>query len=190
MEKNKLITQLKASNKHTFNQLYTEYSGRLYRFIYGYMKSDEDARDMIQEVFIKLWNSRMNMKIDTNIEALLFTITKNVIISTFRKKINEKKYLEHLKHVVVKNHLNTEQQVDYALLSEKVGKLIEGLPKQRQKIYCLSKNKGYTNKAIAKELQISIKTVEDHMTKARKFLKENLKEYGFLAILFYKMFIS
>ena len=189
MEKSKLLKQIKSGNKNAINELYQLYSNRLYRFAFGYLKSDEDTRDIIQEVFIRLWSRRKELDDQTNLEAILFTIAKNVIITTFRKKITEKEYLEHLKFLVVKNNSDTEEQVDFNLLSEKVKHLVNQLPKQRKRIFILSKEKGYTNKAIAEELKISVKTVEDHMTKARKFLKENLKEYGFLAILFYELFV-
>ena len=190
MGKSELIRQFKAGNKHTINELYDQYSSRLYRFAFGYLKSEADTLDVIQEVFMRLWNSRTTLKEDTNIEAFLFTITKNTIISAFRKNITEKEYLEHLKYSVVKNSSETEKQVDYNLLSERVEQLVSNLPEQRRQIFLLSKEVGYSNKDIAEKLHISVKTVEDHITKARKFLKENLKEYGFLATLFFEMFIS
>ncbi|MCW0483881.1 RNA polymerase sigma factor [Gaoshiqia sediminis] len=189
MEKRILVKQLKSDNKHAINELYQLYSSRLYRFAFGYLKSEADTLDIIQEVFIRLWNSRHQLKDDTNLEAFLFAVAKNTIISIFRKKITEIAYLEDLKLLVTQNSSDTESQVEYNLLSEKITQLVSQLPEQRRRIFILSKDKGYTNQAIANELHISIKTVEDHMTKARKFLKENLKEYGFVAILFYEMFL-
>jgi RNA polymerase sigma-70 factor (ECF subfamily) len=189
MEDSNVIRKFNAGDKNAINELHAQYSNKLYRFAFGYLKSEADALDVVQEVFIRLWSSRNELKKDSNIEALLFTIAKNTIISAFRKKISEKDYVEHLKNVVVRNSLDTERQVDYTILYEKVQQLIEQLPQQRQRVYLLSKEKGLTNKEIAENLNISIKTVEDHITKARKFLRENLGEYGFLAILFYNMFI-
>ena len=185
-----LIKELKSNNKNSVNQLYSKYSDRLYRFIFGYLKTEEDTLDLIQEIFIKIWNNRNSLKEDTSFESYLFTIAKNTIISTFRKKLSEKEYFEYVKQKAVKNSSETEKQVDYNLLSEKVQFYVNELPEQRKRIYTLSAEKGYTNKAIAEELQISIKTVEDHITKARRYLQENLKEYGFVAILFLNMFIS
>ncbi|KOH46398.1 RNA polymerase sigma factor [Sunxiuqinia dokdonensis] len=189
METRKLIKQLKSENKLAINELYESYSSRLYRFAFGYLKSEADTLDIIQEVFIRFWNSRHQLKEDTNLEAFLFTIARNIIISVFRKKLTEKDYLDDLKLLVTKNSSDTESQVEYNLLSEKVTKLVGQLPEQRRRIFILSKEKGYTNQAIANELQISIKTVEDHMTKARKFLKANLKEYGLIAVLFFELFV-
>jgi len=184
------LQQLKDGDKNIINALYSEYSKRLYRFAYGYLKTDEDARDIVQEVFVRLWNSRHELKNDTQLDAFLFTVAKNTIISTFRKRISEKDYLENLRFVSTSNPADTEKQVDYAILAEKVKRLTEALPEQRRRIFILSKEKGFSNKAIAEELEISVKTVEDHMTKARKFIRENLKEYGFLAILFWEMFVN
>lgn len=184
MEGSSILKQLKSGNKNAINELYVRYSSRLYRFAFGYLKSEEDARDVIQEVFIRLWSNRGKINEETNLEAFLFAVAKNTIISAFRKKISEKEYLEQLRFLVVKNSSDTEKQVDYTLLNEKVQQLIHSLPEQRQRIYLLSRGKGYSNKSIAEELHISLKTVEDHLTKARKYLKENLKEYGLLNMFF------
>lgn len=184
MDERKLLKQLKTGNKNAINELYGQYSSRLYRFAIGYLKSEEDARDVIQEVFIRLWSNREKLKEETNLEAFLFAVAKNTVISVFRKKISEKEYLEQLRFRVVKNSSDTEKQVDYALLNEKVQQLIHSLPEQRRRIYLLSKEKDYSNKSIAEELHISLKTVEDHLTKARKYLKEHLKGYGFFILFF------
>ncbi len=161
MTDHKLIQNLKAGDKHALNELYFRYSKRLYSFTFNYLKTEPDTLDLIQDVFIKLWINRQTLKHDSQLDSYIFTITRNEIISTFRKKITEKAYYDHLKNTVVKNTIATEPQVDYDLLSEEVGKLIGNLPSNRQHIYRLSKEQGYSNKQIAQELQISVKTVED-----------------------------
>ncbi len=176
MEERNLIIRIKRGDKQALNELYEQYSKRLYGFAIGYLKLQEDSQDVVQEVFIRLWSSREELKDNTTPDALLFTIAKNLIISIFRKKTSEKQYLEQLRHFVVKNNSDTEKQVDYTILNERVQALIRSLPEQRQRVYLLSKEKGYSNKSIAEELNISVKTVEDHITKARKFLKDHLKE--------------
>jgi RNA polymerase sigma-70 factor (ECF subfamily) len=185
-----LLQQFKANDKNAINLLYEKYSKRLYGFAFAYLKTEADALDVVQEVFINVWNKRNDLRNDTNLEAYLFTVTKNSIISIFRKKITEKQYFEHLKTVTVLHHSNTEETLDYEALSARLKELVTQLPEQRRLIFKMSKEKGLSNKAIAEELQISVKTVEDHMTKARHFLKSQLTEYGMIAILFYEMFIS
>ncbi len=184
------IKRLIAGDKTVINELYEKYSAKLYRFAFGYLKSEPDSLDIVQEVFVSLWSNREKLKEDSNLDSYLFTVAKNTIISVFRKKLSEKNYLETLRFKVVNNSISTENQVEYELLSKKIKQLVEQLPPQRKLVYELSKEKGYSNRMVADELSISVKTVEDHITKARKFLKENLKEYGLFALLFIELFIS
>jgi len=188
-EVKKLLTQLKSDDKNAINGLYEAYSRRLFNFAFSYLKTDEDSLDVVQDVFLSLWKKRNDLNEDTNLEAYLFTVTKNSVISIFRKKISEKGYLEHLRNVSVLYHNDNEEQCDYQNLSEKIQELVGKLPEQRKRIFQMSKEKGMSNKAIAEELNISVKTVEDHMTKARRFIKEHLAQHGFIAILFYELFV-
>lgn len=184
-----ILKQFRANDKNAINRLYELYSGKLYRFAFSYLKTEEDSLDVIQTVFLNLWDKRKQLKEDTNLEAYLFTITKNAVISIFRKKVQEKNYLEHLRHTAIVSHNHTEEQYDYEVLSEKIRELIEELPEQRQRIFKLDKEKGLSNKEIAEKLNISVKTVEDHKLKAKRFIKEKLGKSGFVALLFVELFL-
>lgn len=190
MNNEKLINRFIDGDKSAINDLYAEYSPRLYRFAMAYLKSESEVLDIVQEVFVNVWMNRNKLKKDSNLDAYLFTVAKNTIVSVFRKKLSEKDYLEHLKNKSITNSIDTESQFNYNQLSNKLNDLIEQLPPQRKKIYQLSKEQGLANKTIAAELGISIKTVEDHLSKASKFIKKNLTEYGFLALLFIDLFVS
>ncbi|QIA07424.1 RNA polymerase sigma-70 factor [Draconibacterium halophilum] len=190
MNNEKLINRFIDGDKTAINDLYAEYSPRLYRFAMAYLKSESEVLDIVQEVFVNVWMNRNKLKKDSNLDAYLFTVAKNTIVSVFRKKLSEKDYLEHLKNKSITNSIDTESQFNYNQLSNKLNDLVEQLPPQRKKIYQLSKEQGLANKTIAAELGISIKTVEDHLSKASKFIKKNLTEYGFLALLFIDLFVS
>ncbi len=190
MNNEKLINRFIDGDKSAINDLYAEYSPRLYRFAMAYLKSESEVLDIVQEVFVNVWMNRNKLKKDSNLDAYLFTVAKNTIVSVFRKKLSEKDYLDHLKNKTITNSIDTESQFNYNQLSDKLNDLVEQLPPQRKKIYQLSKERGLANKTIAAELGISIKTVEDHLSKASKFIKKNLTEYGFLALLFIDLFVS
>lgn len=190
MNNEKLINRFIDGDKTAINDLYAEYSPRLYRFAMAYLKSESEVLDIVQEVFVNVWVNRKKLKKDSNLDAYLFTVAKNTIVSVFRKKLSEKDYLEHLKNKSITNSIDTESQFNYNQLSDKLNNLVEQLPPQRKKIYQLSKEQGLANKTIAAELGISVKTVEDHLSKASKFIKKNLTEYGFLALLFIDLFIN
>jgi len=184
-----LLKQFKANDKNAINKVYEIYSHKLYNFAFSYLKTEEDARDVVQDAFINLWDKRKDLRDDSNLEAYLFTVTKNSVISIFRKKVQEKSYLEHLRHTVVISYSDMEQLYDYNILYMKIQKLIEELPGQRKRIFKMDKEGGLTNKEIAEQLNISVKTVEDHKTKAKKFIKKKLGKLGFGALLLFEMFM-
>ncbi|MBV5314153.1 MAG: RNA polymerase sigma-70 factor [Prolixibacteraceae bacterium] len=187
-ELNKLLKQIKVNDKDAINSIFLAYSKRLYNFAFAYLKTEGDSKDVVQDAFINLWNNRENLREDTNLEAYLFTITRNSVISIFRKKITEKEYLKHLRETAIFQYSENDEQYDYERLSMRIKNLVDQLPEQRKLIFKLSKEKGLSNKAIAEELNISVKTVEDHMTKARRFLKSQLTDYGIIALLFFDLF--
>lgn len=190
MNNEKLINRFIDGDKTAINDLYAEYSPRLYRFAMAYLKSESEVLDIVQEVFVNVWINRNKLKKNSNFDAYLFTVAKNTIVSVFRKKLSEKDYFEYLKNKSITNSIDTESQFNYNQLSDKLNDLIEQLPPQRKKIYQLSKERGLANKTIATELGISVKTVEDHLSKASKFVKKNLTEYGFIALLFIDLFVN
>ncbi|MGD9557874.1 MAG: RNA polymerase sigma factor [Mangrovibacterium sp.] len=128
MDRNNIIKRLRAGEKEALNELYAMYSRRVFSFAFGYLKQEEDAHDVVQEVFIRLWTTREKLSSDSNLEAYLLTLARNLVISTYRKKISEKEYLENLRFLVVKKNTDTESQVYYALLSEKMKVLIQSMP--------------------------------------------------------------
>jgi RNA polymerase sigma-70 factor (family 1) len=184
-----LVKQFKANDKNAINMLYGIYSRKLYNFAFSYLKTEEDALDVVQNAFINLWDKRKDLTDDSNLEAYLFTVTKNAVISIFRKKVQEKNYLEYLRQMAVISYNDTEDNYDYDTLYEKIGGLIEELPEQRRRIFKMDKEKGLSNKEIAQELNISVKTVEDHKAKAKRFIRKRLGESGFIALLFFEVFI-
>jgi len=184
-----LLKHFQSDDENAIDVLYSAYSKRLYKFAFSYLKTEEDASDVVQNVFISLWEKRKTLKEDTNLEAYLFTVARNSVLSIFRKKISEKTYLEYLRQVSVTCYNGNEEQIDFNNLSERINELVEQLPEQRRLIFKMNKEKGKGNKAIAEELHISVKTVEDHLTKARRFLKKNMEGYGLAATLFFELFV-
>jgi len=188
-ENKSFIKLIQTDDKNAIDLLYARYSKRLFKFAFSYLKTEDDSLDVVQEVFVSVWENRKKLNADTNWEAYLFTVAKNTILSIFRKKISEKNYLDHLRQISIVSQNSNDEQLDYNYLSEKIQSLIDQLPEQRKLIFRMSKIEGQSNKAIAEKLNISVKTVEDHMTKARKFIKIKFDQHGLLAILFYELFI-
>jgi RNA polymerase sigma-70 factor (family 1) len=187
---NNLIEGLIDDNKVAIDLLYKKYHKRIYAFAYSYLKTSDDSLDVVHEVFIKLWEGRRGIRPDTNLDAFVFTVARNTILSMFRKKASEEKYLHYLSSVFVQEDFNTQDFLDYTFLNETINRLIESLPPKRKQIFICSRKDGFSNKEIAKKMNISEKTVEDHITKALAFLRSKMKSIGVVACLFVALFID
>lgn len=185
----KMTSGLINDDKAVIDLIYSTYHKRIYAFAFSYLKIKDDALDVVHEVFLKLWENRHRIEPDTKIEAFVFTITRNTVLSIFRKKASEKKYMDHLACVTISHDLNTQNQLDYTFLKETIDGLIKDLPPKRQEVFLKSRKDGLSNKEIAQQLNISEKTVEDHITKALGFLKKKMDKIGIIASLFYYLFI-
>ena len=94
-----LIQLLKRGDVKAFDAIYNQYCKRLYGFVIRYVKQEEDAEEIVQEVFIKIWENRYKIDVYSSFESFLFTITYNSAMSLLRKRLNEKKYIEHLERI-------------------------------------------------------------------------------------------
>lgn len=88
-----LIRKLKKGNIEAFNQIFYTYSSKLYHFAYGYLKSKEDAEEMVQEIFTKIWDKRGDIKEEYQFRSYLFSISFNYIKKYFRSKATINKYI-------------------------------------------------------------------------------------------------
>lgn len=174
-----IYKRLINDDKRAIDEIYKLFYHKVFRFSLAFLKNEEDAYDIVQEVFIKFWNKRYSLDAGVNLEAFIFTIAKNTILSIFRKRTSEQKYLDYLHQTISTNSSGTTEQVDYFFLKEQYDKLIPQLPTKRKAIFLLSREKGLSNKEIAELKGISEKTVEDHITKALVFLR---KEILFFAV--------
>lgn len=167
------IVALKKGSFEAFDKLYSLYKRKLYSFAFGYLKSREEAEDIMQEVFIKVWMNREAIDESRSFNAYLFTISKNSILNYFRKKSNEHTYIDDIKKITNLTHNETSENMEYDDLRLKANRIIDKLKPRQKEIYILSKEKGLSNAEIAERLGISKKSVENQLSISLKFLREN-----------------
>lgn len=182
-----LVKQLSKGNILAFNTLYKEYSGRLYRFSMGYLKSEEEAEELVQEVFTLIWEKRAELKEELSFKSFLFTIAFNMIRKHFRTKAYLTQYLNS--QPVNEADLATSGDILYNSLYQYLSELVKQLPSRCKEVFIKSRFDGLSIPEIAREMKISHKTVENHLTKALQFLRKNLNREDLPVALFFMLFI-
>ncbi|UAY56970.1 sigma-70 family RNA polymerase sigma factor [Arachidicoccus terrestris] len=168
--KNLTAIEIRKGNVKTFKMIYDQYAAKLYYFTFKHCGSEYLSKEVVQLTFIKLWEKRANVSIDAQMSAQVFRTGKSIFIDLLRKESREqKKRIGSL--VYQRQYQNGEQLIldkeRWNLVSQK----IESLPRVRQKVFKLSRIDCKSNKDIARELSLSVKTVENHITLALRELK-------------------
>jgi len=179
-----LIRQFKDGDHHSFKILYQKYAPKLYGFSKKYLSTSEEAEEIVQEVFLRLWEKKENIDESQSFSSYILQAAKHRIFNGFRKKVNERAYLDFLIYADQSSTNFTDMVVDYREIKQKAEKAISAMPPKRQEIFRLSREKGLKNKEIAEKLHISIKTVENQMGQALKFLRDELSEYQMIILIF------
>jgi RNA polymerase sigma-70 factor (ECF subfamily) len=179
-----LIRQFKNGDHHSFKVLYQKYAPKLYGFSRKYLYSDEDAEEIVQEIFLRIWEKKENIDESQSFSSYIFQAAKHRIFNGFRKKVNEQAYLDFVIYADNTSSNFTEMEVEYQEIKSKADAVINAMPPKRQEIFRMSREQGLKNKEIAEKLQISIKTVENQMSQALKFLREELTDYQTFILLF------
>lgn len=183
-DERQLVIQLKDGNQASFQKLYAAYAPKLFGFSRKYLKSQEDAEEIVQEVFLRIWEKKENIDENQSFSSYIIQAAKHRIYNGFRKRVNEQAYLDFLIHADDVSRNFTELDVEYHEIKSKAENAISAMPPKRQEIFRLSRESGLKNKEIAEKLQISIKTVENQMGQALKYLREELIAYQMIIFLF------
>lgn len=185
-----MLNLLKKGDMAAFDAIYEQYSKRLYAFVFRYLKQEADTEEIVQEVFLKLWESRKKIDVYASFDSFLFTIAYNNTITLLRKKVNEKKYLEHLINRQQFNNADALiDEIHFREINRQVKLLIDELTPRQKEIFLLSREEGLTHAEIAEKLHISVNTVKNHLVAALAFLKSNIPENTLSALLFIYLFL-
>lgn len=183
-----LVKALSKGEIKAFNELFQIYGNRIYLFAFGYLKSKPETEELVQDVFLKVWERRFELKDNLSFKAYIFTIAFNIIRKHFVKGALTAKYFEQ--QIIDDLDLNTVHRIDYASTKKLVDQIIDQLPPKRKEVFIKSRFEGCTVKEIAKELGTSPKTVENQLGEALKFIREHLNKEGFAVIIFFVLFYS
>ena len=187
-----LMERLQNGDESTFEVIYKMYAPRLYYFVYEYIPQKDISENIVQETLMVLWNKKSDLIANTNLGAYLFTVAKNNCLYKLREIRYRQRIFDYAEVT------ETELEANYSALENlettrfnevEIEQIIENtldqLPPQCRTVFNLSRFEGKKNKEIAEELNISVKAVEGHITKALKVFRVTLKDYlPFVAFLF------
>ena len=174
---------MKKGNELAFTHLVDTYHHQLCIYAFSLSRDQESAEDIVQNVFLQMWEQRVRLKPDLSIKSFLYRSVYNEFVDHYRKRqsviVLEKKYAEALEKIVEEDE-NSLNRLITAVKNE-----IDNLPSRCRQIFQLSKKEGLTNIEIAEYLGVSIKTVEAQITKAFTQIREKIgnKMQGLLFLL-------
>lgn len=172
------LSRLKHDDSRAFDALFRQYSSRVYRFAYGYLKSGPEAEEIVQECFLKIWEKRHEIREDVPLKGYLFTVAHHAILNQLRHTRHHQVYQEYAQLTGAPNTLGTETDVAFAELETLYLAALDKLPPKRRHIFTLSRQQGLSYAEIAQELNISVKTVETQMAQALHFLRQYFQTNG------------
>ncbi len=167
----KLVQLLKEDNELAFDEIFSRYWERLFVTTSNVLGDDDVAQDLVQEIFVSLWERRKKVDIN-NLSAFLFQAARNQVAKSIRKTRFTVAHEEALNEAVFVN--TTEQLIDYEELRTTIDRSLQHLPSRCREVFQLSRFEHLSNKEIAEKLGLSIRTVETHISNAIKHLRNSI----------------
>ncbi|MEW7278333.1 RNA polymerase sigma-70 factor [Aquimarina sp. 2201CG1-2-11] len=169
------IEELKRGNEFVYRRLYEMHYNELCSYIYSMSNNKQQSEDIVQNVMLKIWKNKENLKINSSIRNYLYKSCYNELIDSYKKNKKELNYIE----LTRKNALDFIVEEDTDIINSRLIRVkseIEKLPKKCKEAFILNKLRGLKYKEVAEYLDISVKTVEIHISKAMSRIREAIFE--------------
>ncbi len=183
-----LVNRLKTGDVDAFDELYRRYAGRLFSFGLRYLKSREDTEELVQSVFLKLWESRESLIAGSPIKSFLFTIAYNKICNIFRKKRYHREFLAEVVKSESGASADLQTSIEIRFFLDRVYELVDQLPEKQREAFLKSRKEGKSSKEIAEELGLSSGSVDNYNADTLRLIRTYLKRDGLAVILCMTLF--
>lgn len=171
------LAGLKTGDKKVFEEIYREYYSPLCFYCLRFVGSTEEAEEIVQGLFLKIWVKRRDLNINTSVKSYLYKSVQNYALNYLSQQKKHGRYNldDYLNRE--ESTINGHEILEEAELNGRIKNAIADLPEKRRIIFELSRFSEMKYQQIAEHLEISVKTVESQMAKALQSLRESLKEY-------------
>lgn len=169
-----VLKELSEEQESALEELFNYYYPRLYAFSKSFLKLEQGIDDILQEVFLRIWQNRKNILDPATFNSYIFTITRNLLLNELRSRLNNNNLKEEIRKLSVAQEYISSEELDYTDFKNRVDKIISELPERQKEVFILSRTEGLSHKEIASKLEITPKTVEYHISLAIKSVKVKL----------------
>ena len=183
-----LVERLQKGDVEAFDLIYEKYSGKLYAFGLRYLKSTDETEELVQSVFLKLWENYKILKKESSFKSYLFTIAYNDICKLFRKRNYCHKFIDDTLYENSQSSSETEEAIDYQSVLAQVEQIVNKLPERQKTIFFKSRQEGKSTKEIAEEVGLSPGTVDNYISESLKFIRVRLHKENLPVFLIFSLF--
>ncbi|MBB5636396.1 RNA polymerase sigma-70 factor (ECF subfamily) [Pedobacter cryoconitis] len=173
-----LLIKLREGDESAFIQIYNQYRSKIYTYAYQLCKSSDTAEEIVQEVFIKIWQKKDQLNPELSFNAYIKKITLNHVLNHLKKVARERVLQEQIFHTIEVSSNRTEDQMLEKELRKVYDEAIARLPQQKKLIYQLSRIEELSHDEIALKLNISKNTVKNHMVEASRSIRDYVSKNG------------
>ncbi|TYR34125.1 RNA polymerase sigma-70 factor [Sphingobacterium phlebotomi] len=189
LEDKVLLSFVQKGRTEAFRELYERYWENLYAHASAMASCEDTAKDIVQELFLELWDKKENLDIQISLKAYLYRIVRNKVLNTYAQHKIHEKYMISLAQYGEVGENRTDYLLRENLVQERIDEEISALPLKMRQIFEMSRNGNKTHKEIAEELNISDKTVKKQVNNALKILKSRLAYVFYYLLLTTLMFL-
>ncbi len=178
-----VIERLKKGEIKAFDDVYEKYARRLYVFALKYLKNKNEAEELVQSTFLKVWEKRKTLKCDTSFKSYIFTIAFNEICNLFRRRNSFARFYHEEITQSSDISYETEEQIDFSFTLKQLDIIIKKLPEKQRIVFIKSRIEGKTSKEIASETGLSVGTIDNYVSDSVRFIRRNLTDIRTTALL-------
>ena len=169
------LRRLRLNDEQAFDALFRHYGPLVYRFAYGYLKAQPEAEEIVQDCFLKVWEKRATLLDDVPLRGYLFTLAHHAILNQLRQQRHQQRFRAYSAALAPAHAANG---ASFAELESVYRNALDQLPPKRRQIFELSRRQGLSYPEIARQLNLSVKTVEAQMSHALRFMRGYFQAHG------------
>lgn len=179
-----MLLSVQEGKESAFEMIFRTYYQPLCRYAYSFLSDKEEAEEVVQSTFIQVWEKRTGLAIQTSFKSYLYRMVRNACLNVIKHEKVKQQYAAYEVSFGESVRESVHETIDGNELENKILEAMKHLPEQCRIVFQLSRFEELKYAEIAEQLQISVKTVENQMGKALKIMRQQLKEYLPLLIIF------